>query len=129
MTSGPEHSTMINRRSILHRFKLSQNTPLSDMFIFNFLSSSNFQNIVSNCVRMFIYKRPRFSAVPTSESIAIKCNSSNFKISVSNSIRIYRLASFISICSEQFQLFFLTPPPPKPRGARRTPNPRPFSYF
>ena len=40
----------INRRRILHRFKLRQNAPLDNLFIF--LSSSNFQNIVSNSVSM-----------------------------------------------------------------------------
>jgi len=52
MSSGPEHSLLINRGRILHRFKLSQNAPLSDLFIFKFLSCSNFQNIVSYCSRM-----------------------------------------------------------------------------
>ena len=52
MTSGLENSIMINRRRILHRFKLRQNAPLDNLFIFNFLSSSNFQNIISNCGRM-----------------------------------------------------------------------------
>ena len=48
----PEHSIMINRRCILHRFKQQQNAPLGDLFIFNVISSSNFQNIVSKCGRM-----------------------------------------------------------------------------
>jgi len=55
MTSGPKHSIMINRRRILHRFKLRQNAPLGNLSIFNFLSSSNFQNIISNCGRMHHY--------------------------------------------------------------------------
>ena len=40
-----------NRR-ILHRFKLRQNAPLGDLFVLNFPCCSNFQNTVSNCVRM-----------------------------------------------------------------------------
>ena len=52
MISVPEHSIMINRRRIFHGFKLRQNTPLSDLFNFNFPSSSNFQNIVSNWGRL-----------------------------------------------------------------------------
>ena len=50
---------MINRRHILHRFKLRQNAQIDNLFIFNILSSSNFQNIISNCGRMHS-KRPRF---------------------------------------------------------------------
>ena len=46
--NGSEHSIMINRRRILHRFKLRQNASLGNLFISNFLSNSNFQNIISN---------------------------------------------------------------------------------
>ena len=40
MISGPEHSMMINRRHIFHRFKLRQNAPLSDLFIFSAVNTS-----------------------------------------------------------------------------------------
>jgi len=53
--TGTSHLKMMNMTSgpnILHRFKLSQNAPLSDLFISNCLSCFNFLNIVSNCGRM-----------------------------------------------------------------------------
>ena len=79
MTSGPEHWIMINRSRILHRFKLRQNAPLGNLFIYNLLSSLNFQNIIfklrknaqlSDLVLFF------FSAVSTSITsfqIAAEC--------------------------------------------------------
>ena len=56
---GPEHLIMINRRHILHRFKLRQNAPLGDLFIFNSLSSSNFQ--LSDLVFKILLAVPTFS--------------------------------------------------------------------
>ena len=73
MTSGPEHSIMINRRRIFNRFKWRQNAPVRDVFILNLLSSSNFQNIVSNCGRInaslsdHVFKM--FLAVPPSKTL------------------------------------------------------------
>ena len=36
---GPENSIMMNRRHILHRFKIWQNAPLGNLFIFNIISN------------------------------------------------------------------------------------------
>ena len=122
MTSGPEHSIMMNRRRIFNRFKLRQNAPLRDVFNFNLLGSSNVQKIVSNfgpinaSLSDLVFKM--FSAIPTSKTsfhIAAECtikrprfenflSSFNFQNIVSNSVRMHRLASLILDFSQQVHL-------------------------
>ena len=122
MTSGPEHSIMMNRRRIFNRFKLRQNAPLRDVFNFNLLGSSNVQKIVSNfgpinaSLSDLVFKM--ISAIPTSKTsfhIAAECtikrprfenflSSFNFQNIVSNSVRMHRLASLILDFSQQVHL-------------------------
>ena len=95
-TLRPGHSIMINRCRIVYRFKLRQNAPLGDLFIFYFsqqfkLSKHRFK-LRQNAPLSYLVFKNIF-------------RSSNFQNIASNSVRMHRLASLISIFSQQFQLF------------------------
>ena len=95
-TLRPGHSIMINRCRIVYRFKLRQNAPLGDLFIFYFS-------------QQFKLSKHRFKLrqnAPLSDLVFKNIfRSSNFQNIASNSVRMHRLASLISIFSQQFQLF------------------------
>ena len=118
-----------------HRFKWRQNAPFSWLFSI-LLSSSSFENVVSNSIKMhhFFLLFKNFSAVPTSRTsfqIAAECtiyrlwfqkllSCSNFRKIFTYSVRIHHLLSLLSTCSHHFQL---------PKTSFKMPNNAPFSVI
>ena len=88
MTTGPEHSIVISRHHILHRFKLRQNSTLS-VLDFNFLSA-----LPTSSLPKLQYAPVRF--------LYFFLRSFNFQRIVSNTARKHQFASLFSIFSPQF---------------------------